>query len=120
MTAGNSFKYLAHRNICGNLGKIFFFNRFHFNIIDICLPILLVKQKLGNILFNNALNIFYLQLYDVAGMVKDHSDSEKGNLLQPHRLLFPTNPLSYFSFQPWYVLSCLWDGAYKRTLAVNQ
>ena len=20
----------------------------------------------------------------------------------------------------WYVLSCLWDGAYKRTLAVNQ
>ena len=34
----------------------------------------------------------------------------------------------HFSFQqvfhnwcnrPWYVLSCLWDGAYKRTLAVN-
>ena len=22
--------------------------------------------------------------------------------------------------RPWYVLSCLWDGAYKRTLAVNQ
>ena len=21
---------------------------------------------------------------------------------------------------PWYVLSCLWDGAYKRTLAVNR
>ena len=21
--------------------------------------------------------------------------------------------------RPWYVLSCLWDGAYKRTLAVN-
>ena len=20
----------------------------------------------------------------------------------------------------WYVLSCLWDGAYKRTLAVNR
>ena len=40
------------------------------------------------------------------------------------------DPLSYFSFQPvlhdwcnkrpWYVLSCLWDGAYKRTLAVNR
>ena len=22
--------------------------------------------------------------------------------------------LSYFSFQPWYVLSCMWVGAYKR------
>ena len=22
--------------------------------------------------------------------------------------------------QDWYVLSCLWDGVYKRTLAVNQ
>ena len=21
---------------------------------------------------------------------------------------------------PWYVLSCLWDGAYKRALAVNR
>ena len=21
---------------------------------------------------------------------------------------------------PWYVLSCLWDGAYKRTFAVNR
>ena len=22
--------------------------------------------------------------------------------------------------RPWYVLFCLWDGAYKRTLAVNR
>ena len=22
--------------------------------------------------------------------------------------------------RPWYVLSCLWDGAYKSTLAVNR
>ena len=22
--------------------------------------------------------------------------------------------------RPWYVLSCLWDGAYKRILAVNR
>ena len=37
--------------------------------------------------------------------------------------------LSYFSFQPvlhdwckkpWYVLSCMWDDAYKRTLAANR
>ena len=30
---------------------------------------------------------FYLQLYGVRHMVKDHSDTEKGNPLPPHRLL---------------------------------
>ena len=39
-------------------------------------------------LFNDALNTFYLQLYGVRHMVKDHSDSEKGNLLPPYGLLF--------------------------------
>ena len=43
----------------------------------------------GNILFNDAHNTFYLRLYGVRHMVKDHSDSERGNLLLPHRLLFP-------------------------------
>ena len=38
-----------------------------------------------DVLFNDALNTFYLQLYDVRHMVKDHSDSEKGNPLPPHR-----------------------------------
>ena len=37
----------------------------------------------GNVLFNDALNTFYLRLYGVRHMVKDHSDSEKGNLLPP-------------------------------------
>ena len=46
-------------------------------------------RKEGNILFNDALNTFYLRLYGVRHMVKDHSDSEKGNPLPPHRLLFP-------------------------------
>ena len=41
-----------------------------------------------NVLFNDALNTFYLWLYGVRHMVKDHSDSEKGNPLLPHRLLF--------------------------------
>ena len=31
---------------------------------------------------------FYLRLYGVRHMVKDHSDNEKGNPLLPHRLLF--------------------------------
>ena len=48
-------------------------------------------QKEGNVLFNDALNTFYLQLYGVGHMVKDHSDSERGNPLPPHGLLFPIN-----------------------------
>ena len=46
-------------------------------------------RKEGNVLFNDALNTFYLRLCGVRHMVKEHSDSEKGNLLPPHRLLFP-------------------------------
>ena len=46
-------------------------------------------QKEGNVLFNDALNTFYLRLYGVGHMVKNHSDSERGNLpLPPHGLLF--------------------------------
>ena len=46
-------------------------------------------RKEGNVfLFNDALNSFSLRLYGVRHMVKDHSDSEKGNPLPPHRLLF--------------------------------
>ena len=48
------------------------------------------------VLFNDAFNTFYLQLYGVRLMVKDHSDSEKGNPLPPHRLLFPINSKGYF------------------------
>ena len=43
-----------------------------------------VKNKEGNVLFNDALNTFYLRLYDIGHMVKDHSDSERGNLLPLH------------------------------------
>ena len=53
-------------------------------------------RKEGNGLFNNALNTFYLRLYGVRDMVKDHSDSEKGNPLPPHRLLFPINSKGSF------------------------
>ena len=35
-------------------------------------------KKEGNILFNDAVNTFYLRLYGVRHMVKDHSDSERG------------------------------------------
>ena len=46
-------------------------------------------RKERNVLFNDALNTFYLQLYGVGHMVTDHSDSERGNLLLPlNGLLF--------------------------------
>ena len=52
--------------------------------------------KEGNVLFNDALNTSYLRLYGVIHMVKDHSDSEKGNPLPPHRLLFPIDSKGSF------------------------
>ena len=45
-------------------------------------------RKEGNVLFNDALNTFYLRLYGAEHMVKDHSDSERENTLPPHGLLF--------------------------------
>ena len=44
------------------------------------------RRKEGNVLFNDALITFYLRLYGIRHMVKDHSDSERGNLLPPHML----------------------------------
>ena len=41
-------------------------------------------RKEGTGLFNDALNTFYLRLYGVGHMVKDHSDSERGNPLCAH------------------------------------
>ena len=47
-------------------------------------------------IFNDALNTFYLRLYGVRHMVKDHSDSEKGNPLLPHGLLLSINSKGSF------------------------
>ena len=35
------------------------------------------RKKGRNVLFNDALNTFYLLLYGIRHMVKDHSDSER-------------------------------------------
>ena len=55
-----------------------------------------VRERERNAVFNDALNTFYLRLYGVRHMVKDHSDSEKGNPLLPHRLLLSINSKGYF------------------------
>ena len=48
------------------------------------------KKKEGNVLFNDALNTFYLRLYGIRHMVKDNIDRERGNPLPPlNGLLFP-------------------------------
>ena len=57
---------------------------------------LVMVERVGNVLFNDALNTFYLRLYGVRHVVKDHSDSEKGNPQPPHRLLFPINSKGSF------------------------
>ena len=60
-------------------------------VVDVFTP-----ERERNVLFNDALNTFYLRLYGVIHMVKDHSDSEKGNLLPPHRLLLSINSKGSF------------------------
>ena len=61
--------------------------------VYVCLPLyilsLCIKKK-------EALNTFYLPLYGLTHMVKDHSDSERGNPLPSHRLLFPISSKGYF------------------------
>ena len=52
-------------------------------------------RKEGNVLFNDTLNTF-IYGYMASNMVTDHSDSEKGNLLPPHRLFFRINSKGYF------------------------
>ena len=52
----------------------------------------------GNVLFNDALNTFYLRLYDVRRMIKNHSDNKRGNPLPPHRLLFPISRKVFFIY----------------------
>ena len=75
---------------------LFFFPFLSFYLFFISIRIqhtfLLLYRKEGRtFLFNDALNTFYLRLYGVRHMVKDHSDSERGNSLPPHGLLFPNS-----------------------------
>ena len=59
-----------------------------FTYIKFLYNFILVKEGGGCFIYD-ALNTFYLQLYDVRHMVKDDSDIERGNPLSPHRLLYP-------------------------------
>ena len=51
----------------------------------------------GSVLFNDALNTFYLRLYGVRNMVKDHSACEEIRCRHIiHGLLFPINSKGSF------------------------
>ena len=75
-----------------------------------------------NVLFNDALNTFYLRLYGVRHMVKDHSDREKRNPLPPHRLLLSINSIRVLLYAPshrqdntYHSLCCTSRGALAGT-----
>ena len=60
--------------------------------------IIVMIRKEGRKGRKEALNTFYLRLYGVRHMFKDHSDSEKGNPLPPHRLLLSINSKGSFIY----------------------
>ena len=70
---------------------------FRMKIMTSEMMMMLLLMKEGHVLFNDALNTFYLRLYGVRHMVKDHSDSERGNPLPPHGLLFPISSKGSFT-----------------------
>ena len=81
-------------------------------------------RKEGNVLFNDALNTFYLWLFGVVHIVKDHSDSERGNPLLPHGLPFQTSRKGslYAPYQTGqHIPQCLvlqsWSTGWKREIA---
>ena len=66
-----------------------------------------VTYKEGrSVLFNDTLNTFYLRLYGIGHIVKDHSDRERGNLLLPNRLLFPISSKVFFTQDSTYHSLC--------------
>ena len=63
--------------------------------------ILIVREREKNVLFNDALNTFYLQLYGVRHMVKDHSDSER-----ERKMFYLTTHSTHFIYG--YMASDIW------------
>ena len=87
--------------------------------MSVCLPVFLsiglsvcrfyFKELLY---FNDALNTFYLRLYGDGHMVKVHSDSERGNPLPPHGLLFSIDSKGSFIR---YLLICIYAYTHIHT-----
>ena len=69
---------------------------FELSSVNLSFGIFWLERKEGNVLFNDTLNTFYLRLYGIRHMVKDHSDSDRGNPLPPHGLLIPISSKGSF------------------------
>ena len=62
--------------------------------------IVINKMKEGNVLFTDAINTFYLLLYDIKYMVKDNTQSKRGNQQPPlYELLFPISSKGHFLYK---------------------
>ena len=59
-------------------------------------------RKDGHVLFNDALNTFCLRLYGVRHMVKDHTDSEKGNCCHHMGYSFQLAARFFYMHHPTY------------------
>ena len=62
-------------------------------------------RKEGNVLFNDALNTFYLRLYGIGHLVKDHSDRERGSLLPPQGFFYMHHPTDRIAHTTSFVTS---------------
>ena len=62
------------------------------------------QMKEGNVLFNDILNTLYLWLYGVRHMVKDHSDSERGE--REREMFYLTTHSTHFIYS--YMASYIW------------
>ena len=74
-------------------------------------PEITTRTKEGNVLFNDTLSTFDLQIYGIKHMVKDRSDSERRNSLPPlHGLLFPISSKgSFICFCTFFEGMLLWS-----------
>ena len=98
---------------CGGSGFPLSLSEWSFTIIYVHCHITVNKmcwRKEGNVLFNDTLNTFYLLLYGISHMVKHHSDSERGNPLPPHGLLFPINSKGSFLYAPSHTQDSTYHG----------
>ena len=93
------FKWLIYKSLQQlyneNSVKIFTYIvvKSHRHIGWVLIILITIMRKERNVLFNDALNTFYLRLYLWRRtLVKNYSDSERGNQLCPlHGLLVPSN-----------------------------
>ena len=106
----NLFTERSKTDICG---------RYHYpSICSKCLikmRCLLLKQQLHNELTNR------IGCRRVCNSHVSHNARSSLHYEKPIELfLVPASAPRMVYQRPWYVLSCLWDGAYKRTLAANR